>query len=65
VEGTGGLAIDALDHETCELLPMRDALALINVSTITAVNLALAINAASPGATAVAMAGQVIGSVQH
>ncbi|MFL6127787.1 MAG: hypothetical protein ACJ73E_01830 [Mycobacteriales bacterium] len=59
------LVIDSLDHETCDVLPARDALALINISTITAVNLAIAVNAASPGSQAVAVAGQVVGSFQH
>ncbi|HEY7100527.1 MAG TPA: hypothetical protein VH573_02680 [Mycobacteriales bacterium] len=58
-------ALRWLDDETCELLPRREAPALVNITTITAVNLALAINAASPGATAVAWAGQWIGAFQH
>ena len=57
--------VQLLDQELCEVLPRREAPALVNITTITAVNLALAVNAASPGATAVAFAGQVIGSVQH
>jgi hypothetical protein len=57
--------IEPLEEELCEVLPRREALALVNVTTITAVNLALAVNAASPGSTAVAWAGQIIGSVQH
>ena len=57
--------VERLDRELCDVLPRREAPALVNVTTITAVNLALAVNAASPGATALAWAGQVIGSVQH
>jgi hypothetical protein len=60
-----GDEIEQLGQELCEVLPRREAPALVNVTTITAVNLALAVNAASPGATAVACAGQVIGSIQH
>ena len=60
-----GDEVDALDQELCEVLPRREAPALVNVTTITAVNLALAVNAASPGATALAWAGQFVGSVQH
>ena len=60
-----GDEVEQLDHELCEVLPRREAPALVNVTTITAVNLALAVNAASPGATAVAWAGQVIGSIQR
>jgi hypothetical protein len=62
-EGTG--AVQRLEDEVCDVLPRRDTPALVNITTITAVNLALAVNAASPGATAVAWAGQWIGSVQH
>ena len=58
-------ALRRLEDEVCEVLPRRDAPALVNVTTITAVNLALAVNAASPGAHAVAWAGQWIGAVQH
>jgi hypothetical protein len=59
------IAVLRLEDETCELLPRREAPALVNITTITAVNLALAVNAASPGATAVAWAGQWIAAVQH
>jgi hypothetical protein len=62
-EDTG--AIRPLEDELCEVLPRRDAPALVNITTITAVNLALAVNAASPGANAVACAGQWIATVQH
>ena len=58
-------ALRRLEDETCELLPRREAPALVNITTITAVNLALAINAASPGAQAVAWAGQWVGAFQH
>jgi len=60
-----GDEVELLDQELCEVLPRREAPALVNITTITAVNLALAVNAASPGATAVAWAGQFVGSVQH
>ena len=56
---------EPLDAELCEVLPPREALALINITTITAVNLALAVNAASYGSSAVAWAGQIVGTVQH
>jgi hypothetical protein len=58
-------ALVRLEDELCEVLPRRDAPALVNITTIAAVNIALAINAASPGAHAVALAGQWVGSVQH
>lgn len=57
--------IEPLEEELCEVLPRREALALVNITTITAVNLALAVNAASPGASAVAWAGQIVGGVQY
>jgi hypothetical protein len=60
-----GHEVELLDQELCDVLPRREAPALVNITTITAVNLALAVNAASPGATAVAWAGQFVGSVQH
>jgi hypothetical protein len=60
-----GDEVEPLDQELCEVLPRREAPALVNVTTITAVNLALALNAASPGATAVAWAGQIAGSIQY
>ena len=58
-------ALRRLEDETCELLPRREAPALVNITTITAVNLALAINAASPGAHTVAVANQWIAAFQH
>ena len=42
-------------------LPEREALAWLNIANVTAVNLALAINAGSFGSTARAAAGQFIG----
>ena len=59
------VALRRLEEETCELLPRREAPALVNITTITAVNLALAVNAASPGAHAIAWAGQWVGAFQH
>lgn len=46
---------EALDLETAELLPRRETMFLdftINVSPVVAVNLALALNAATVGSTA-------------
>ena len=59
-----GNEVELLEQELCEVLPRRETPALVNITTITAVNLALAVNAASPGATAAAWAGQIVGSVQ-
>jgi hypothetical protein len=46
--------------EDAALLPDREALGFINIAPVTAVNLALAINAASVGSLASAAAGQFI-----
>jgi hypothetical protein len=62
------LRLDELDAQSAELLPPRDTLcrfACINVAAVTGVNIALAVNAASPGAHAGAIAKQVLASVQH
>ena len=58
-------ALVRLEDELCEVLPRREAPALVNITTIAAVNIALAVNAASPGAQAVAVAGQWVAAVQH
>lgn len=58
------LTFDELDGQEIELLPSRDTMALINITNIVAVNIALAINAASINATANAVAMQAIGSAQ-
>ena len=46
--------------EEAHALPEREALAWLNIANVTAVNLALAINAGSFGSTARAAAGQLI-----
>jgi len=58
------MSCDDLDLEQIELLPSRETMALINITNIVAVNIALAVNAASINATANASAGQIIGSWQ-
>jgi len=57
-----------LEYESTEILaeegvplPEREALAWLNIITATPINFAIAINAASIGSTATAVAGQVIG----
>ena len=59
-----GLTMEDLAQQHGELLPQRAALALVNVVNITAVNIALAINAASINAQANAFAGQAIFAAQ-
>jgi hypothetical protein len=51
--------------QSAELLPTREALALVNITNITAVNLAIAVNAASIGSVAAANAFQYIAVYQH
>ena len=51
-----------LDGQRAELLPVRATLSsLVNINNITAVNLAIAVNAASIGSVALAKAVQNIG----
>lgn len=49
-----------LEATTVELLPNRETLALFNFANVTAVNLAIAVNAASIGSAAVASANQYV-----
>jgi len=51
--------------QSAELLPMREALALINITNITAVNLAIAVNAGTIGSTATAVALQHLAAFQR
>ncbi|WP_202872780.1 hypothetical protein [Kribbella capetownensis] len=51
--------------QSAELLPMREALALINITNITAVNLAIAVNAGTIGSTATAAALQHLAAFQR
>ena len=59
------LTVDELDRIGGELLPPREALALFNIVNITAINISIAVNAASIQAAATATAGQQIGAVQY
>jgi hypothetical protein len=53
-----------LEESTVELLPSRETLALFNFANITAVNLAIAVNAGTIASAAVASATQQIAVVQ-
>jgi len=55
-----GFMLQELDQELGELMPRREALSLVNITNITAVNVSLALNAATIGSTAVAGATQGI-----
>ena len=54
-----------LEATSVELLPSRETLALFNVANVTAVNLAIAVNAATIGSAAVAHANQYVVVMQH
>ena len=49
-----GFMLQELDQELGELMPRREALSLVNITNITAVNISLALNAATIGSTAAA-----------
>jgi hypothetical protein len=52
-------------NQSVDLLPAREALALVNFTNITGVNIAIAVNAGSFGSTAAAAALQNVGAYQH
>lgn len=54
-----------LEATSIELLPVRETLAWINIANVTAVNLALAVNAGSIGSVALAGANQYVSVSQH
>jgi hypothetical protein len=58
---TCALSYTELDATSGELLPERETLALVNITNIVAVNIALALNAATINSAATATAGQLIG----
>jgi hypothetical protein len=59
------ISVAELDATTVELLPTRETLAWINVANVTAVNLALAINAGTICSSAMASANQLVVVNQH
>jgi hypothetical protein len=60
----GTISVAELEATTVELLPSRETLAWLNVANVTAVNLAIAVNAGTFGSYASASANQLIGVVQ-
>jgi hypothetical protein len=52
-------------NQSVDLLPAREALALVNFTNITGVNIAIAVNAGSFGSTAAAVALQNVGAYQY
>ena len=60
------LTLSELEIQHAELLPERETLKFdFNVAPVIAVNIALAVNAATIGSTAIANAGQNIFVFQH
>lgn len=66
MDQTLAVRVDELDAQTLELLPTRETLFFdVNIANIVGVNISMAINAASIGASATALAGQGIFVNQH
>lgn len=61
----GRISRTEVASQSVDLLPAREALALVNITNITAINLAIAVNAATIGSTATAVALQQVASFQH
>ncbi len=61
----GTISRTELADQSVDLLPSREALALVNITNITAVNIAIAVNAATIGSTAAAGALQHVVVFQH
>ncbi|TWD72543.1 hypothetical protein FB561_7535 [Kribbella amoyensis] len=61
----GTISTSEVAGQSVELLPTREALALVNIANITAVNLAIAVNAGTIGSTAAAAALQHVAGFQH
>ena len=58
------VSMSELEATSVELLPSRETLALINIANVTAVNLAIAVNAFSFGSAATAAAVQTVAVFQ-
>lgn len=54
------LTVAELESTGGELLPSRETLALVNIANVTAINIAIAINAGGHNASALAVAQQFI-----
>jgi hypothetical protein len=59
------ISVEELRAETVELLPSRDAMALVNVTNVTVVGIAISVNAASINASASAAVNQAIATYQY
>jgi hypothetical protein len=56
----GTISVTELEATTVELLPSRETLSFINIANVTAVNLAIAVNAATFASSAYANAHQSV-----
>jgi len=65
MDGLAALLDDELDGQALELLPARETLWSINVTNVIGVNIALAVNAASYGSSASALAAQQLSLALH
>jgi hypothetical protein len=61
----GRISRTEVANQSVDLLPAREALALVNITNITAINLAIAVNAATIGSTASAAALQHVAAFQR
>jgi hypothetical protein len=58
-------SLEELEVQGGELLPARETMALVNLAHVTAINVALAVNAASINSNALAAAFQSVSVNQH
>jgi hypothetical protein len=61
----GRISATEVANQSVDLLPAREALALVNFTNITAINLAIAVNAGTIGSTATAAALQHVAAFQR
>jgi hypothetical protein len=59
------IARSDVTNQSVDLLPAREALALVNFTNIVGVNFAIAVNAGTIGSTTAAVALQNLGAFQH
>ena len=61
----GRISATEVANQSVDLLPAREALALVNFTNITAINIAIAVNAGTIGSTATAAALQHVAAFQR
>lgn len=60
---TEALSVSDLRSQSIDVLPEREAMALVNANIVAPVNIALALNVASDNSIAFASANQTIGNI--